>query len=147
MIIADHAPVYPRVRLERDDKLNALHQAALFLHNDAGLDLQQAQSSLLASAALDSQVIGRCAAFVHATDPNCTAPAVLVMTLRHQIMWQALRAPIDYLIVARVPQLSGAQVVTALRAKAQAAVAANAERLAQWRDDPVALSLFADDIL
>lgn len=30
MFIADHAPVYPRVKLTRYDKLTALQQAAVF---------------------------------------------------------------------------------------------------------------------
>lgn len=147
MIIADHAPVYPRVRLTRYDKLNALHQAAVFLHLDAGLDLQQAQSSLLASAAMDSKVIGARTAFVHATDPNCTTASVMVMTLRKPIMWQTTHAPIDYVIVVRVPQLSSDDAIKRLRRKAKEAVAANADWLSRWFDDPVALGLFADEIL
>lgn len=147
MIIADHSPVYPRVKLARYDKLNALNQAAQFLHADAGLDLQQARSSLLASAAADSRVIGERVAFVHATDPDCTQTTVMVLTLRRPIMWQVAHAPIDYLVVARVPQLTDTQTIAGLRTKAQQAVAANAEWFDQWWDDPVALGLFADDIV
>lgn len=147
MFIQDHAPVYPRVKLARYDKLNALHQAAVFLHADAGLDLQQAQSSLLASAALDGQALSDRVAFIHASDPDCTVPAIMVMTLRRPIMWDSLHAPIDYLLVARVPQLTELTVLHSLREQARRVVAASAAWLERWRDDPVALGMFADDVL
>lgn len=147
MFIADHAPVYPRVKLSRYDKLNALHQAAVFLHQDRGLDLQQAISSLLASAARDAVQLDSRTALIHATDPNCTKPEVLVMTLRRPVMWTILQKPIDYLIVLRVPQLFDDTQLQVLRDRIAAVVAANHQYFTQWRDDPVGLGMFADDLV
>lgn len=147
MFIADHAPVYPRVKLSRYDKLNALHQAAVFLHQDRGLDLQQALSSLLASAAVDAKQLNDRTALIHATDPNCTCPEVLVMTLRRPVMWTLLQKPIDYLIVLRIPQLMATEAMAQVRARVAAVVADNRQYFDQWRDDPVGLGLFADDLI
>ena len=147
MLIADHAPVYPRVKLNRYDKLTALQQAAVFLHQDRGLDFQQAISSLLASAARDALQLNDRTALIHATDPNCVKPEVLVMTLRKPIMWTLFKKPIDYLIVLRVPQLFNDVQLQQLRHRAQAVVAQNHQFFAQWRDDPVGLGMFADDLI
>lgn len=147
MLIADHAPVYPRVKLNRYDKLTALQQAAVFLNQDRGLDLQQARSSLLASAAGDAVQLNDRTALIHATDPDCTNPEVLVMTLRRPIMWTVLKKPIDYLIVLRVPQLANDDQLQQLRLKVTAVVKTNYPYFAQWRDDPVGLGLFADDLI
>jgi hypothetical protein len=147
MFIADHAPVYPRVKLTRYDKLTALQQAAVFLHQDRGLDFQLAISSLLASAARDALQLDDRTALIHATDPDCTKPEVLVMTLRQPILWTIFKKPIDYLIVLRVPQLFNDSQLQQLRAKVAAVVAKNHQYFAQWRDDPVGLGMFADDLI
>lgn len=147
MFIADHAPVYPRVKLSRYDKLTALQQAAVFLHQDRGLDLQQAVSSLLASAAQDAVQLNDRTALIHATDPNCTKAEVLVMTLRKPVMWTMFKKPIDYLIVLRLPQLFDDTQLEKLRRRIATVVAHNQQYFGQWRDDPVGLGLFADDLI
>lgn len=147
MLIADHAPVYPKVALAQNDKLHALAQAAAYLHEALGVELAQARASLLASAANDGTKLTPRAAMVHATDPNCTRSTVLIVTLRRAIMWTALAAPIDYLIVWRVPQLTTSAELAALREQTKHALMVDATSLDRWRDDPVGLGWLAADMM
>lgn len=149
MIINTLPPVYPQVHLARYDKLSVLKQAAQYLHEAVGMDLTQARASLLASAASDSVQLSAQAALVHVTDPDCTTPSVVVLTLRHAVAWTALHQPVTTLIVLRVPQLTSDDALAAMRQHAAAVVqqAAQAGSLAQWQDDPVGLSFLAADIL
>lgn len=149
MIIDTLPPVYPQVHLARYDKLSALKQTAAYLHEALGMDLMQARASLLASAASDSVQLTTQAALVHVTDPNCTTPGVVVLTLRHPIVWVATATPVTTLIVLRVPQLTTADELANLRKHAAAVVkqAQQAGDLTKWQDDAVGLALLAADII
>lgn len=91
------------VELEDNNQLSALKLAAKKTAEEFGVDEQNIQSSIFASAAQGNTIIENRAVFMFATSDKKSRVHTMMMTFKDPIAWGNDKTPIDYLIVGMFP--------------------------------------------
>ncbi|PMD68164.1 PTS sugar transporter subunit IIA [Companilactobacillus nuruki] len=91
------------IELEDNNQLSALKLAAKKTAEEFGVDEQNIQSSIFASAAQGNTIIENRAVFMFATSDKKSRVHTMMMTFKDPIAWGNDKTPIDYLIVGMFP--------------------------------------------
>lgn len=101
------------IELADNNQLSALKLAAKKTAEEFGVDEQNIQSSIFASAAAGNTIIENRAVFMYATSEKKSRVHTMMMTFKTPVAWGNDKTPIDYLIVGMFPEDSDQNTVDA----------------------------------
>ena len=91
------------IELEDNNQLSALKLAAKKAADEFGIDEQNVQSSIFASAAQGNTIIENRAVFMFATSEKKSRVHTMMLTFKTPVAWGNDKVPVDYLIVGLFP--------------------------------------------
>ena len=91
------------IELEDNNQLSALKLAAKKAADEFGIDEQNVQSSIFASAAQGNTIIENRAVFMFATSEKKSRVHTMMLTFKTPVAWGNDKVPVDYLIIGLFP--------------------------------------------